>query len=220
MKVLATLRRRQHTIDHRGVPFLLSSHQLRAVSEINQNRVVVRKDVSIGLKKELGHVVERSSTELDRAARSVAINLVRIVLSVIHIFDLGCNLQNLVDDLALVVCGRNLAWVCGSPSSGILATLDELDPSIAETSVCQLVKASSSVGPSVVCVATNDHSPTIGVGVDVGKDLVNTSRSSINIALVRSTQSIILANLRLKFSDVVLTQHRHEGCRDQLRLRQ
>ena len=101
-------------------------------------------------------------------------------------------LQDLVDNLTLVVRSGNLARVGSSSSSGELSTVDQLNPSIAETSVCQLVDASACVGPSVVGVTADNDGSAIGVGLDVLKDLVNASLSSFDVAAIRSIGQIRL----------------------------
>ena len=171
-------------LDHPQSTFTKYS-QLRGVGEVDLDRVVVRKNVSIRLNKKLRNIVERSSSKLDRAARSVTTtNISRypsIGLPQIY-------LQNLVNNLALVVRSGNLARVGSSSSSRELSTVDQLNPSIAETSVCQLVDASACVGPSVVGVTADNDGSAIGVGLDVLKDLVNASFSGLDVAAVRTTR--------------------------------
>ena len=176
---------------------------------------MVRKNVSIRLNKELRNIVERSSSKLDGASRSVATRQIStsLIIALPQIY-----LQNLVDNFALVVRSGNLARVGSSASSGELSSVDQLHPSIAETSVCQLVDASASVGPSVVGVAADNDGSSIGVGLDVLKDLVNASFSSLDIAAVRSIDQIRLIQDTLTWD--WLTQRRRGGCKDRPQHRQ
>lgn len=88
------------------------------------------------------------------------------------------DLQDLVNDLALVVYSRRAARISRCPLDRILAIPDQINPRIQEASFGESVNAALGVGPTVVEVSCDDHRHATGELVDGLEELFDAGRAS------------------------------------------
>lgn len=92
------------------------------------------------------------------------------------------------------------------------AVVMELNPSIGEAGICQLVDGALGASPHIVEVASKNDGSVIGVLLDVAKKLVNSLRASQSIVPLISKAMLAIVH---EYFCRVLTQRPHGDCRDQ-----